>query len=206
VQAGDEQVVKPWLGNRHNDFQQGKSVLVAALMLGAASGALASDNLSYSDGTVMRSHAHEVGAREVRREIARRAYSANAYRVVPAPSRQAEADRPRMKLRPAERVLTAALRHEASNDRQIPQARFHRLRRSECSPLVVHRRVGGPPAHQTHPNSTCAVFRASTASQLSTRTLPSAYFGVRSSARERSASPLFGIRTPSSEAGSIAVA
>jgi hypothetical protein len=77
-------------------FSKTKRVLVAALMLGAASGALASDNSSYSDGTVMRSPAHAVGAPKAKREITRRAYGANAYRIVPAPSRQPEADWPRM--------------------------------------------------------------------------------------------------------------
>jgi hypothetical protein len=73
-----------------------KRVLVAALMLGAASGALASDGSSYSDGIVMRSDDNAVGAPKAKREITRRAYGANAYRIVPAPSRQPDADWPRM--------------------------------------------------------------------------------------------------------------
>jgi hypothetical protein len=77
-------------------FNKAKRVLVTALMLGAASGVLASDNSSYSDGTVMRSPAQVIGTPKAKREIARRAYSANAHRVAPAPSRQPEADWPRM--------------------------------------------------------------------------------------------------------------
>jgi hypothetical protein len=73
-----------------------KRVLVAALMLGAASGALASDNSSYSDGTVMGSDAHAVAAPKAKREITRRAYGANAYRIAPAPRRRPERDRPHL--------------------------------------------------------------------------------------------------------------
>jgi hypothetical protein len=73
-----------------------KRVLIATLILGAASGALASDGSSYSDGAVKRSHAHAVAAPKAKREITRRAYGGNVYRVIPAPSRQPEADWPRM--------------------------------------------------------------------------------------------------------------
>jgi|HubBroStandDraft_3_1064219.scaffolds.fasta_scaffold2880625_1 hypothetical protein len=77
-------------------FSKTKRVLFAALMLGAASGALASDGSGYSDGAEMRSHAQAAGAPKAKRQITPRAYGANAYRVVPAPSRQKEADWPRM--------------------------------------------------------------------------------------------------------------
>jgi hypothetical protein len=75
---------------------QTKRVLFAALLLGAASGALASDASTYSDGAEMRSHAHAVGAPKAKRQITPRAYGANAYRVVPGQSRQPETDWPRM--------------------------------------------------------------------------------------------------------------
>ena len=70
--------------------------LFAALMLGAASGALASDGSRNNDGAEMRSHAHAAGASKARHQMSQPAYGANAYRLVPAPSRQPEADWPRM--------------------------------------------------------------------------------------------------------------
>jgi hypothetical protein len=71
-------------------------VLFAALMLGAASAALASDGSSNSDGAEMRSRAHVAGASKAKHQISQRAYGANGYRLVPAPRRQPEADWLRM--------------------------------------------------------------------------------------------------------------
>jgi hypothetical protein len=71
-------------------------VLFAALMLGAASGALAGDGSSYGGAAEMRSPAHAVEASRAKRQIAPRAYGANAYRPVAAPSRQLQEDWPRM--------------------------------------------------------------------------------------------------------------
>jgi hypothetical protein len=71
-------------------------VLFAALMIGAASGALASDGSSYGGAAETRSPVHAAEASRAKRQITPRAYGANAYRPVAAPSRQPQADWPRM--------------------------------------------------------------------------------------------------------------
>jgi hypothetical protein len=71
-------------------------VLFAALMLGAASAAHAGDGSSYGGVAEVRSPVHAVEASRAKRQITPRAYGANAYRPVAAPSRQPEADWPRM--------------------------------------------------------------------------------------------------------------
>jgi hypothetical protein len=74
-----------------------KVVLFAALMLGAASGALAaSDGSHRGDDTELRSRAQAVGGPGAKHRVAPNAYGANAFRSVPAPSRQPEAAWPRM--------------------------------------------------------------------------------------------------------------
>jgi hypothetical protein len=77
-------------------FSKTKRVLFAALMFGAASSALASDGSNYSDGTEMRSRAHATGAPKSKRQVTPRTFGANSYRSLPAPSRQPEAEWPRM--------------------------------------------------------------------------------------------------------------
>jgi len=73
-----------------------KRALLAALMLGAASGALAGDGSGYGDGAGMRPHAQAVQALRAKRQITSRGYGASAYQQVPAPSRRPEAEWPRM--------------------------------------------------------------------------------------------------------------
>ena len=76
-------------------FTKTKRALIAALMLGAASGALASDG----SGTALPPSRNPMAmhaAPKAKRQITPRAYGANAYRPVPAPSRQPEAEWPRM--------------------------------------------------------------------------------------------------------------
>jgi hypothetical protein len=71
-------------------------VLFAALMLGSASGALAGHGSSYGGAAEMRSPAHAAEASRARRQITPRAYGADAYRPIAAPSPQPQADWPRM--------------------------------------------------------------------------------------------------------------
>jgi hypothetical protein len=73
-----------------------KRAFIAALMLGAASGALASDGSPNSDAAEMRSHGHAAGAPKTNSQNMHRAFGANAYRPITAPSRQPEAEWPRM--------------------------------------------------------------------------------------------------------------
>ena len=77
-------------------FTKTKRALIAALMLGAASGALAGDGSGNSVAAESQSHGHAAGAPKAKRQITPRAYGANAYRPVPTPSRQPEAEWPRM--------------------------------------------------------------------------------------------------------------
>jgi hypothetical protein len=77
-------------------FTKTKRALIAALMLGAASGALASDGSSNSVVAALQSHGQAAGTPKAKRQMTPRAYRASAYRPVPAPSRQPEAEWPRM--------------------------------------------------------------------------------------------------------------
>jgi len=82
-------------------FIKTKRVLLAALMLGAASGALAGDGSGYGDGAGMRPPARAVQAPRARRQITPRGYGAsasgaNAYQQVPVRSWRSETEWPRM--------------------------------------------------------------------------------------------------------------
>jgi hypothetical protein len=73
-----------------------KSVLAAALMLGVASGTLASAGGLNNNDAGMRAHAQATGGGWPRHKIAPKTFETNAYRFGPAPSQQPDAAWPRM--------------------------------------------------------------------------------------------------------------